>query len=362
MIAVYSDSIIIDREWIPRLDFHGECTVLHDLSEYERHPASRKFAFTGHRLHVDHDSDIEFETKIRRLSACSLLVFALESELHSFHWPIWARAHRDNVYWLLPGLVNDRPDINSHIIFWGDWFKTTANLYRQLPEKLADLRPHDVKPRYFDALLGSPKPHRDFVAKNIQQHALDDQVIMTYGGKWQNDAFYAQDYFIWEPGCEPMQNIIGTADWVRYHGIQAHLSQVMPLAVYNQTAYSIVAETDHDNTLSFFSEKTAKVLIARRLFVAFTGYRFLSNLRDIGFRTFGDIINESYDLVRKDHERYSAAFEQVRRLCSLPQASVLEAVRDVVEHNHKLIMERDWNRYAQDQMQQLIRSKTAHAG
>jgi hypothetical protein len=355
MISVYIDSQVLDVDWIPLLKWPGGRKVFHDYEEYVQSPYPHKIAFTAHRLHCDLEDKSGayqgFEDKITRLSEVSDLVFSFESELHNYHWTIWSQCHRPNVYWCQPGAVNDSPDMQCNMIYWGDWFKTTAGLYRALPDVLAQLRPWLAKPRAFDALLGCPKPHRTFVANAVHAHDLHSQFVLTYGGAWKNTEFYARDYFIWEPGCEPEQEIIGTADWVRYHGHQCHLSQVMPIQVYNDTAYSIVAETDNDNTLSFFSEKTAKALIAHRLFVAFSGYKFLHNLRELGFQTFGSVIDESYDLIENDSERFTAAFEQVRALCMLPQTQVLETVRPVLEHNHDMIMNTDWNQFARTQIQ-----------
>jgi hypothetical protein len=364
MISVYIDSQILHVDWIPYLKFPGGYKIYYDFDEYLNSYNQRKIAFTTHRLHCDYDQHSPayqgFEDKIIKLSEISNLVFSFESELHNYHWKIWQICHRSNVYWCQPGAVNDRDDIQNNLIYWGDWFKTTANLYSALPEVLAQLHPYKVKPRAFDALLGCPKPHRTFVATSVQQHGLEDQFILTYGGAWKNTEFYAKDYFIWEPDCEPESEIIGTADWVRYHGHQCHLSQVIPQQVYNDTAYSIVAETDHDNSLSFYSEKTAKALIARRLFVAFSGYKFLHNLRQLGFQTFESVIDESYDLIKNDRDRYVAAFEQVKLLCELPQEQVLETIRPVLEHNHKLIMNTDWTKFARDQIQEKINQLVAN--
>jgi hypothetical protein len=366
MILIHSDSQIIDLEWLPKLRWPQPYKIVHEFLDFCQIPAEHKIAFTMHRLHCDYDANSPayqgFEDKLIKLSENSLLVFSFESELHNYHWRIWQLCHRPNVYWCQPGAVNDRDDIQSNIIFWGDWFKTTANLYKALPDVLSMLNPYAEKPRAFDALLGCPKPHRTFVATAVEQHALQDRFVLTYGGAWKNTEFYAKDYFIWEPGCEPESEIIGTADWVRYHGHQCHLSQVIPMQVYNDTAYSIVAETDHDNTLSFYSEKTAKVLIARRLFVAFSGYKFLHNLRQLGFQTFGSVIDESYDLIKNDADRYTAAFEQVKLLCERPQAEVLKIIRPVLEHNHALIMNTDWNQFARDQIQEKINQVLAGVG
>lgn len=358
MILIYSDSEIIDQQWIPNVKFADEISICHDFEEYISNTSKTKIAFTTHRLHVDYGGNstayVGFEDKINKLSRASNLVFTFESELHNFHWRIWDQCHNYNVYWVVPGYVNDREDINKNIIFWGDWFKTTSAMYKELPNKLAELQPYNNKPKYFDALLGSPKPHRDFVANSVRDNDLADKFVMTYGGAWNDNEFYAKDYFIYEPGTEIVVQEPGTAGWCKYYGVLTSLSRIMPLQVYNETAYSIIAETDHDNTLSFFSEKTAKPFIARRLFVAFTGYKFLANLHKIGFKTFDCVIDESYDTIINDEQRYTAAFDQVKLLCSQPMDTVLEKVKDVLEFNHNLIMTRDWTVYAADQITKVI--------
>jgi hypothetical protein len=361
MIAVYSDSQILDLEWIPYLNF-GDCHVYKNIQDYACAVADHKFAFTMHRLHCEQDAYLTFEDKINQLSALSNLVFTFESELHHYHWQMWERCHRPNVYWVLPGQVNDSA-MNNNIIFWGDWFKTTALVYKQLPNKLAQLDPYNTnKPRYFDALLGSPKPHRDFVCTAVKQNNLQDQFIMPYGGVWDDNSFYAKDYFMWEPGVEVVgEQQPGTAGPVKYYGVPTGLSRVIPIQVFNDTYYSIVAETDHDNTLSFFSEKTAKPMIARRVFVAFSGYKFLYNLRSQGFQTFGTVIDERYDDIKDDHERYTAAFEQVQRLCTMEAAQVLDRVRPVLEYNYQRIMSTNWTAFSYRRIQSLLDIKLAHS-
>ena len=359
MILVYTDSDILDLEWLPNIQFPDTIEISHNFEEYASTPADIKIAFTTHRLHCDHDINSPayqgFEDKINKLSAISQLVFSFESELHNYHWRIWEQCHHDNVYWVLPGQVNDRDDINSHIIFWGDWFKTTTLLYKQLPDKLAEIDPYATKSRMFDALLGSPKPHRDFVYNSVQSNNLQDQFIIPYGGAWNDNEFYAKDYFVWEPGVEVVgEQQPGTAGPVTYYGIWTGLSRVIPIRIFQDTAYSIVAETDHDNTLSFYSEKTAKPMIARRLFIAFTGYKFLQNLRELGFQTFGAVIDESYDLIEDDTDRYTAAFEQVKYLCSQDQQEVYIKIRDVLEHNYNHIMSTNWTLYAVEKINSII--------
>lgn len=356
MIVVYTDSTTLDNEWLGYL-FTEPFTLVHTLAEYKAATGTKRYSFTMHRLHCDHDENCVayqgFEDKINQLAECSDYVFSFESELHNYHWQMWDRCHQSNVYWVLPGQVNDSP-MNDNIIFWGDWFKTTTHVYKQLPNKLAEITHGVPKSKMFDALLGVRKPHRDFVYNAVKEAELDDKFIMTYGGSWNDNQFYAKDYFAWEPECVPLKEIIGTADAVMYHGVYTGLSRVIPIQVFNNTAYSIIAETDHDNTLSFYSEKTAKPMIARRLFVAFTGYKFLHNLRSQGFLTFCDVVDESYDLIKNDQERYAAAFEQVKRLCSMDQQDVHEQIKHILEHNYNHIMQTNWTEFAANQIKRRL--------
>ena len=132
------------------------------------------------------------------------------------------------------------------------------------------------------------------------------------------------------------------------------MARVIPIHVYNQTAYSIIAETGFENFYSFYTEKTAKAMLAKRLFVMFSGYKFLQNLQQIGFQTFGNVIDESYDLIPDNQQRWLAAFEQVKKLCDMDQQEVFEKIGPVVEHNYSLLMNTDWDQHMMNEVQQKI--------
>ncbi len=355
MTIIYTDSQILDLEWVPYISLPNDYVKTSSLDEYLESTDTNKIAFTTHRLHCDSDSYMTFEKKISQLTQNSRLVFSFESELHNHHWQLFRKVYSPNLFWCLPGQVNDNDPMAHHILPWQDWFKTTSKIYQNLPQVVDRFRPYEVKPKMFDALLGVVKPHRSFAYTKIKNSELNDLTIMTYGGTWKDDDFYAKDYFIWESeGVEPLQKIIGTADHVDYLGQYAHLSQVIPIDVYNQTAYTVVAETDHDNTLSCFTEKIVKPMIARRLFVVFSGYRYLANLRASGIQTFGSIIDESYDLVKNDEERYSMVIEQMKWLAKQPQEEIFERIKPIVEHNYNLVMNKDWIRFAIDHIDNVI--------
>ena len=97
-------------------------------------------------------------------------------------------------------------------------------------------------------------------------------------------------------------------------------------------------------------------MLARRLFVAFTGYKFLHNLRSLGFQTFHGIIDETYDTIIDNNARYTAAFEQVKYLCSVDQQEIYAKIKPIVEHNYSLAAERDWTSWAADKINAKVQS------
>lgn len=104
----------------------------------------------------------------------------------------------------------------------------------------------------------------------------------------------------------------------------------------------MVAETNWASYYTFFTEKTVKPIIGRRLFVMVGGKGYLQTLRDMGFQTFDGIIDESYDDMDDDLERFDAIGEQIAWLCKQDQNEIMTQIRPIVEHNYNHLMTRDW--------------------
>jgi hypothetical protein len=112
----------------------------------------------------------------------------------------------------------------------------------------------------------------------------------------------------------------------------ARIAQIVPWNIYQNSLYSLIAETNFEN-YSFFSEKTAKALYAQRPFVFFGAQGQLEDLRNLGFKTFGDVIDESYDSILDPTERFTKAFEQVRWLFDQNHQLLHQRLHSIVEHN-----------------------------
>ena len=98
-------------------------------------------------------------------------------------------------------------------------------------------------------------------------------------------------------------------------------------------------------------------MVCQRLFIVLSSYRYLHALRESGFKTFGQIINESYDLEVDNIRRWRLAFEQMQQLATMDQQWVLEQIQPTVEHNLQVLMNTDWHKKMSNDVNQILTAR-----
>ena len=319
---------------------HNSIQVYNNLEQFQQSKHSRKLAC----LQMPFPVNAEFEPLVNVLANSCDHVLILMSELHDKTVGVVERNDNAKISYFICGELNF--DVaHSPIHKFYDWFITSTHFYKHVrPSTLDVLNPYQKKSYVFDALLGRKKLHRDYAHRYLQNPALENKNIVTYINDINcnfNDA--NETNWIWESeGLEIDKDIEWTVERVPYYGHRMSLSQVIPLKIYNQTAYSLVAETNHVNHYSFYTEKTVKPILASRLFVLLSGRYALRNLQRIGFQTFNGVIDESYDRIEGTMERCCAAMDQVKYLCEQPQEEILAKIKPVCDHNKELMISTDW--------------------
>ena len=264
-------------------------------------------------------------------------VVVLITELHNESAELCRSVADTRIHYLTCGFVD-----GSNCVPCMDWFAQTVSNYNLIQLKPASkLQPYQVKPKMFDILLGQQKPHRQFVYDYVNNNQLTEQVSMSYIP--EHGTPLGNTNWIWEPGVERDDSIQWTITTVKYRSRYLPLSQIIPVSIYNDTAYTVVCETNFDNYYSFYTEKVAKPILSERLFVAVSGQHYLRNLRKLGFKTFDGVIDEQYDSVEDSQERFQLACEQIKWLCEQPQSQILEQIKPITEHNKKVMLETDWH-------------------
>ena len=104
--------------------------------------------------------------------------------------------------------------------------------------------------------------------------------------------------------------------------------------VYSDFAVELVAETMVRGNCFFPTEKTARPMALGKPFVIFGPRDYLKNLRGFGFRTFGDLWDESYDQL-EGRDRWLAMIPVIEHICSNPD--LVQSSAEIVAHNHALI-------------------------
>lgn len=370
MIALYLDEIkptnfYLAKEFIENRIYYFDSldiphTIFTNLEEYLNSDIAKKVAVL-HNNFTHSPATGKFLEIFPKIKAASDLILLVESE--NPHDNIKDFIDLENVVFVSPGLFYDS-QINAKIIFKPTWFEIPVTLYNQLPDVLDTLNPYSPKEKFFDVLLGIGRPHRDFVYNSFHKFNLTHNNIINYHQKGGVGHEENSDFII-EPGTTRSYTRYTTdlkreysVVHVEYRSIRTHLACVIHTGIYNQTAYSVVTETNTSGVFHLFTEKIAKPILGRRLFVVFAGQGYLQSLKNLGFKTFSDVIDESYDDILDSTTRWKLAFEQIQNLCNQNQHEVLAKIRHIVDHNYNLLMNRDWTGEAISQMISKIKSLT----
>ena len=189
------------------------------------------------------------------------------------------------------------------------------------------------KTKLFDALLGQNKIHRKFVYDQLCRHNLLDRSLVSI---WGDVNYTSPEIALLEdPILQTNKTNVSMAGITGLrNGVS--MSHSIPTGIYQNSWYSIVAETN-EHYSNFITEKTAKPLFEKRVFVLFGSQGLLSRLRSFGFQTFGNIIDESYDNEPNDQRRWKMAFDQVVKLANSDPVLVYNQLDQVLQNNYTVM-------------------------
>jgi hypothetical protein len=111
------------------------------------------------------------------------------------------------------------------------------------------------------------------------------------------------------------------------------------LAHYDRFNVELVCETYTLGETFFVTEKTVRPIVGNRPFLVYGPINYLNNLRQIGFETFSDIWDESYDELEGE-PRWQAMQQVIKHMISLPNdnwCEVLQQCQIKTQHNRNLL-------------------------
>lgn len=174
-----------------------------------------------------------------------------------------------------------------------------------------DLDPHGVSPSAWKFLCDSKKLFGDINADYLPDYNSYEHTEL-------------QNQFV-EQGLDPFQV---------FPDFFSHDTDIsIPAGIYKNSLYSLVMS---DNNAVYFDEKIVKPILCRRPFIVIGPQGYLNELRSLGFQTFDPVIDESYDQIADDQERWTRAFDSLGKLASQNPQSVYDRLRKRLQHNRKL--------------------------
>ena len=244
----------------------------------------------------------------------------------------WVKRAGIRRYLVAAGSQHDHETLPANYVYrpWWCYNFMSLNEYQDVGNE---------KPFVFDALLGARRPHRDYVMLAFQQSGLLDTSIVNYREFFRGEVIDALTDRVHQQFTQPMTFPYTSPNidhaWEVADTLHRAISSIAPWEIYRRTRYSIVCETLGSGGCFFMSEKTTKSMLAKRVFVPVGSVNFIAGLHKLGFKTFGCILDERFDSVADDVERYRLAFEQIKRLAELDPVEVTKQTADIVEHNYQ---------------------------
>jgi hypothetical protein len=116
---------------------------------------------------------------------------------------------------------------------------------------------------------------------------------------------------------------------------------------YTDSYCSIVLETHYDADSSrgaFLTEKTFKAIKHGHPFVIVGCAGSLQALRELGYRTFDHAIDNNYDTVSDNTQRWIKCRDSIAKLQQQDMHKWFDSCRDDIEHNQKLFNQRKFDR------------------
>lgn len=193
------------------------------------------------------------------------------------------------------------------------------------------------RPYKFLFLNGRARPHRKTLLKRLESllsDALWTNLDSNAGPVKVLPTSYEFDFY------QGRQSLVADSGYVKYDLFNNDWGEIYLKAdPYRDTYFSLVTETVFEYPYSFRTEKIAKPLAIGHPFVVAANQGFYRDLRNLGFHTFNNLIDESFDLIEDNEQRLERIAQEVEWLCSQDLAKFSEEAYNVCKYNQQLLAE-----------------------
>lgn len=136
--------------------------------------------------------------------------------------------------------------------------------------------------------------------------------------------------------------VLDTPDFSKFP-MESSLSDTIQF--YNDSLIHVIAETNFYTNIIHITEKTLKPIMYKQPFIFVGPPHSIKWLKSLGFRTFGDLWDESYDNEEDHDKRMNMVLdllEQLNNLSDKEKLTLSGICLSIVKHNYNLLQNRQW--------------------
>lgn len=188
------------------------------------------------------------------------------------------------------------------------------------------------KPYQYLCLNGRGRPHRADLIRKLRSRSLLDNAL------WTNLDSINGPIQTLPPEYEvPRYSSNATTDhYVKFELFNNEWGEIyLHPKPYVDTYFSLVSETVFDMPYSFRTEKIWKPVVMGHPWIAVSNRGFYRDLRNLGFRTYSHIVDESFDSIDNGEDRLDRIIDIVRDLCRQDLATFLKECYNVSKYNQQ---------------------------
>ena len=232
----------------------------------------------------------------------------------------------------------------------------TSVILKKKKFPIEDFKVDRIREKKFTCLNGAFKANRIQIVSELFRNGLDKDGYISLLGNYGEDPLTE-----WE-----IDNV--DKDLIKYYmdNVYPRLPIVVDLEkdveliepyighsyiheMYTNSYFNIVTETSYnfDSTAIignsiFLTEKTYRAIFGMQPFIVVSNPGFLKFLKSIGFKTFPEFFDESYDEIENPIERMSTIVNEIKKICSLSLEELHDRyynIFDKLEHNRNRLIE-----------------------
>jgi hypothetical protein len=222
------------------------------------------------------------------------------------------------------------------------------------------------KPYNFLFLNGRARPHRKYLYHRLKDLSLLDRALWTMlegrDSYWTGNSYiHNTDFELFDGDNDimiaphPLKSLPPEYEVKQFRSYEIDINDgpivksklftgtwgdnLVTHEPYIDTYFSLVTETAVIHPYSFRTEKIAKPLLMGHPWVCATSSGFYRDIRNLGFKTFDHLIDESFDSIDNHQTRMDRIVQVVQDLCNQDLASFLAAAQDVCKYNQQHLQE-----------------------